>query len=48
VEDMLSLIPEVSSSFSWFSEWGLQCKLPAYILNILPRVVKTTKYYPGF
>jgi len=37
--DLLLLIPEVGNSFSWFSEWGLQYKLPVYILNILPRVV---------
>jgi len=39
MEGVLSLIPEVSGSFSWFSEWHLQCKLLAYILNILFRVI---------
>ena len=36
MEGMLLLKPEVSGSFSQFSEWHLQCKLLA---NILPRVI---------
>ena len=33
-----SLKLKVSGSFSWFLEWGLQCKLVVCILSILSRV----------
>ena len=39
IKDMLSLILEIDSSFSWFSRWDSQCKLPVYILSILFKVV---------
>ena len=38
---MSLLIPEVGSSFRLldFQDETLQCKLPAYILSILPKVI---------
>jgi len=36
---VLLLTLEVGDSFSQFSEWTLQCKLLAYILSILSRIV---------